>query len=414
MSKGIAMEVTSKVVSLANDYRPKTFDEVLGQESIVRFFKNSLSRNNLRSVYMLPGAPGCGKTSVAKILSRWINCDNRQGYNPCNECRYCTASLRGQSLVSIEVDGTSQNKAEFVENELMAFLQAVPPSGKYHVAIIDEFHRIRDPARSMFLPFLEFMDVERPKSIVILCTTEVQSIDKALCSRMVIPGTFQGLNPSQVADRYANKLGISHETCSLILKVSNGSMRQFWNTYDALKESSESGNITPDEILSWAGGVSDNERYRLWDSIAKKNRKLLKEIWNGWMNSNKNGLDFVVTQLLEDLDDMVATDPENDLYVQAHVKLAQALSYATHPMARVQQLILGALYTMTLPGKIEIKRNLPPEPEPREIVIQVQASEKEKAGSRFDFDDDEEDVIIPVSPPAPPAPRVSKFDFEDD
>lgn len=363
------MENSNRPISLANEYRPKTFSEIIGQESIVRFFKNSLSNNRLRSVYLLPGLHGSGKTSVAKILARWINCDNRQGHEPCNTCKYCTASLRGQSLISMEVDGTSQNKADFVENDLMPFLQAVPPPGKYHVAIIDEFHRIKDPARSMFLPFLEFMDVERPRSIVILCTTEMQSIDKALCSRMVIPGTFQGLSTQQVSDRYASKLGVSRSVCDLILKVSGGSMRQFWNVYDSLRESSENQTIQEAEVLQWAGGVLDSEREKLWKAISNKNRKQLKDIWQQWMTSNKNGFDFVVTQLLEDLDDMIICNPDNDLYVDAHVKLSQALSFATHPLARTNQLVLGALYSMTLPG--HINRVKPPEPETVSVPVEV-------------------------------------------
>lgn len=362
------------MLTLANEHRPLTFDEVLGQEAIKTFFKNSLSQGKLRNVYMLPGLHGCGKTTVAKILARWINCDNRQGYNPCNSCPSCEASLRGQSLLTMEVDGTSQNKGEFVEKELMAWLSATPPSNKYHVAIIDEFHRIKDPARSMFLPFLEFMDVERPRSIVILCTTDLKSIDKALKSRMARPGTFQGLSPEQVVGRYAARLGLDDETCKLILKVSEGSMRQFWMTYDVVKTICGDNPVSKQAVLDWAGGLSDAERAQLWTAIRKKDRKKIQELWTFWMQSNKAGFEFAATQLLEDLDRMVVENPDEDAYVDAHQELATALTFATHPAAKIDQLVLAALYRMTLPGVINKASFSAPAKQPDPEPVQLPAT----------------------------------------
>lgn len=354
-----------RVEGLANTHRPMVWEDMIGQEPIKRFFKNSLSSGRLRSVYLLPGLHGSGKTTAAKILSRWINCDDRQGHNPCNKCKFCFAALRGQSLATMEVDGTSQNKADFVENDLMGFLRAQPQPNKYHVAIIDEFHRIKDPARSMFLPFLEFMDIERPRSIAILCTTELASIDKALISRACIPGTFQGLSPDQVVLRYAEKLNISPEICELVLKVSGGSMRQFWNTYDVLRELADNNSqtLSKETVLEWAGGITDKERQSLWAAVRKKDRKKTKELWDSWMSSNKAGFDFVATQLLEDLDNMILANPDMDDYVDAHQKIAMALSYATHPAARVNQLVLGALYAIKFPETSVKPKAKTPEPE---------------------------------------------------
>lgn len=338
-------------VGLANQFRPQVWEKIVGQEPIKRFFQRSLSADppRLRSVYLLPGVHGCGKTTAAKILARWFNCDNRQGPNPCNKCRHCEASLRGQGL-TLEVDGTSQNKADFVEENVFGFLRGEPPPGKYHVVIIDEFHRVKDPARSMFLPFLEFMDIHHPRSVVILCTTDLGSIDKPLLSRACIPGTFQGLSPSQVAETYAAKLDLTPEICSLVLRISGGSMRQFWNTYDALRETAETQTITVQDVLNWVGGVSDRERAALWTAVRQRDRKKIKEIWDFWMTSNRAGFDFVATQLLEDLDNMVLTYPDEDIYVEAHQKVAMALTYQTHPAAKLSQLMLGALYGLTLPA----------------------------------------------------------------
>lgn len=402
----------AQVEGLANQYRPMVWEDMIGQEPIKRFFKNSLGSGRLRSVYLLPGLHGSGKTTASKILSRWINCDNRQGHNPCNQCRFCSAALRGQSPVTLEVDGTSQNRAEFVEAELMGFLRTQPPPNKYHVAVIDEFHRIKDPARSMFLPFLEFMDIERPRSIAILCTTELASIDKPLISRACIPGTFQGLNPEQVIIRYAEKLQIQPEICQLILKVSGGSMRQFWNTYDVLRELEDPAKLTPEVVLEWAGGVTDQERHSLWTAVHKRDRKKVKELWEKWMSSNKSGFDFVVTQLLEDLDRFILENPDMDDYIDAHQKIAMALSYATHPAARVNQLVLGALYGMKFGGTVkELKPKATAKPVETEMPAKVTTVKNIPSPEPITDDLDDSPPVAPVAGPGmipentPPRPE---------
>lgn len=407
-----------QVQGLANAHRPMVWEDMIGQEPIKRFFKNSLGSGRLRSVYLLPGLHGSGKTTAAKILSRWINCDNRQEHNPCNTCRFCSAAIRGQSLATMEVDGTSQNRAEFVENDLMAFLRSQPPPTKYNVAIIDEFHRIKDPARSMFLPFLEFMDIERPRSIAILCTTELASIDKALISRACIPGTFQGLSSEQVTKRYSERLNIAPEICELVLKVSGGSMRQFWNTYDVLRELASADNpLTSEMVLEWAGGVTNKDRADLWTAVRKQDRKKTKDLWDKWMSSNKAGFDFVATQLLEDLDAMILENPDMDEYVDAHQKIAMALSYSTHPAARVNQLVLGALYGIKLPG-VRTKSSTKPantEKPADELPAKVTVVKNIPPETPILDDLDSEPEVIPtITPQSKPVAPVSGISYLDD
>lgn len=343
------MTDTPATQSLANQYRPRTFDGLLGQQPIKMFFRNSLGADppRIRPVYLFPGMAGSGKTSAAKILARWLNCENRQGHNPCNNCPSCDHMSRGVSPNLMEVDGTSQNKLDFVENEIKPFVSHVPVGRPYKVLIVDEFHRIKDPARSSFLPLLEFLDVEHPRTVAILCTTDLEGLEKPLLTRAIRPGTFQALDPDEVASLYAAQLGLDPEVCRLILRVSDGSMRQFWASYDALREISSP--ITPEAVLDWAGGIPDPERRKLWTAIARRDHKKIRSLWDSWIKRGRAGFRFVAGQLLDDLTDRIVDHPDETLYVDAFRTLTTAMTFANDSRTQLDQLVLGALYSLVLP-----------------------------------------------------------------
>ena len=164
--------------ALYRKYRPKTFDDVIGQEHITRVLKNQLKTNTISHAYLFSGTRGTGKTSCAKILARAVNCES-DGEKPCNVCASCLESLDDSSIDIIEMDGASNSGVDHIRNlKDRAFYQ--PTSLKYKVYIIDEVHMLTREAFNALLKILE----EPPAHLIfILATTEQERIPLTILSR---------------------------------------------------------------------------------------------------------------------------------------------------------------------------------------------------------------------------------------
>lgn len=165
--------------TLYRKYRPQNFDEVVGQQVIVKTLKNAILNQRLNHAYLFTGPRGTGKTSIAKIFAKTINCSNLQGTNPCDECESCLQILNKQSIDIIEIDAASNNGVDEIR-ELRSKASLVPTVGKYKVYIIDEVHMLTQGAFNALLKTLE----EPPSHIVfILATTEPHKIPATIISR---------------------------------------------------------------------------------------------------------------------------------------------------------------------------------------------------------------------------------------
>lgn len=165
--------------TLYRKYRPQNFDEVVGQQVIVRTLKNAIYNQRLSHAYLFTGPRGTGKTSIAKIFAKTINCSNLQGTNPCNSCESCLQILNKQSIDIIEIDAASNNGVDEIR-ELRSKASLVPTVGKYKVYIIDEVHMLTQGAFNALLKTLE----EPPSHIIfILATTEPHKIPATIISR---------------------------------------------------------------------------------------------------------------------------------------------------------------------------------------------------------------------------------------
>lgn len=165
--------------TLYRKYRPEKLDDVHGQEIIVQILKNQITTNRLSHAYIFSGPRGTGKTSVAKILAKIINCESLIDYNPCNVCVNCTQINNKETLDIIEIDAASNNGVDEIR-ELKSKISLIPSVGKYKIYIIDEVHMLTTSAFNALLKTLE----EPPAHVIfILATTEVHKIPETILSR---------------------------------------------------------------------------------------------------------------------------------------------------------------------------------------------------------------------------------------
>src|ERR1035437_6837490 len=165
----------------ARKWRPMRFDDVVGQEHVTRTLKNAIASGRLAHAFLFTGQRGCGKTTVARILAKAVNCPNAaaNGYEPCNKCENCVAITEGRSMDVVEIDGASNNGIDDVRT-LRENVKYPPLHGKYKVVIIDEVHRLSKEAFNALLKPLE----DPPKSLIfIFATTEAQKVLPTILSR---------------------------------------------------------------------------------------------------------------------------------------------------------------------------------------------------------------------------------------
>ena len=219
-------------VALYRKFRPRTFDEVKGQDHVVRTLRNQVKTNRLQHAYLFTGTRGTGKTSVAKILARAVNCEHPEEGNPCGECRLCRNILAGTSMNVIEIDAASNNGVDHIR-DIIEEVQYRPTDGNYKVYIIDEVHMLSQGAFNALLKTLE----EPPDYVIfILATTEVGRIPVTILSRCQ-RYDFRRISSETIASRMRELTlleGVEAEEKALrfIARAADGSMRDALSLLD--------------------------------------------------------------------------------------------------------------------------------------------------------------------------------------
>lgn len=211
--------------ALYRKWRPSRFEDVRGQEHIVRTLKNQILSDRIGHAYLFCGTRGTGKTTIAKIFARAVNCEHPVNGSPCNECAACRAIAAGSSMNVVEIDAASNNGVDNIR-EIRDEVQYSPTEGKYRVYIIDEVHMLSTGAFNALLKTLE----EPPSYVIfILATTEVHKIPVTVLSRCQ-RYDFKRISNEIIADQIAHLLREEHveaeyRAIQYVAKAADGSMR---------------------------------------------------------------------------------------------------------------------------------------------------------------------------------------------
>lgn len=270
--------------ALYRKYRPKTFDEVSGQDVIIKILKNAIANNKISHAYLFTGPRGTGKTSVAKIFSRTINCENPINSMPCEKCTCC---LQKNNIDIIEIDAASNNGVDEIR-EIKEKVNLVPTLGKYKVYIIDEVHMLTIAAFNALLKTLE----EPPKHVIfILATTEPHKIPATILSRCQ-RFDFKKISESKIYEKLTyivgkEKININDEAIKEIARLSDGGLRDAISILDQVIAYSNE-NITEEDIHNINGTLTQYQLKSFIDGLYEKNLKLLLDSIEKYDEQGKN------------------------------------------------------------------------------------------------------------------------------
>jgi DNA polymerase-3 subunit gamma/tau len=254
------------VAALYRKYRPQDFDEVVGQEPVVRTLKNAIAAGQLRQAYLFAGPRGTGKTSMARILAKGLNCEHGPTPNPDKVCSACVSIANGSSLDVVEMDAASQRGIDDIR-EIRERVVLQPAEGRYKVYILDEAHQLTDAAWNALLKLIE----EPPPHLVfVFCTTDLAKVLPTVRSRCQ---TFVFQRPRlaelvRLLRRVADGEGIDapDQALSLIARGARGSFRDAVSTLDQLSAATE-GQVTVQAVLQLLGAVEEEALFRLCDLV---------------------------------------------------------------------------------------------------------------------------------------------------
>lgn len=267
--------------ALYREWRPQSFEEVVGQKQVTITLKNQIISNRIAHAYLLCGTRGTGKTTIAKILSKAVNCLDLQAGEPCNVCAMCLKINSGTAIDVVEMDAASHRGIDKMR-DIIEDVQYPPTEGRYKVYIIDEVHMLTVEAVNAFLKTLE----EPPKNVIfILATTDPQKLPITILSRCQ-RFNFTRIKNDEIYERLlkiVNKQGVfaDDNSLNLISRMCDGAMRDALSILDQAI-SMGGGKVEYDEVIKMLGLVTNDNLLKLGEAIIEKNveksMKLIEDI----------------------------------------------------------------------------------------------------------------------------------------
>ena len=288
-------------LALYRKYRPIDFDNVYGQEEVVTVIKNAINNNMVSHAYLFCGPRGTGKTTIAKIIARMVNCEGLVDGKPCGKCYNCVNFLNSNDIV--EIDAASNNGVDEIR-ELRDKVNLVPSNAKYKVYIIDEVHMLTTQAFNALLKTLE----EPPAHVIfILATTEPHKIPLTIASRCQ-KFRFTKIDSKKIVDRLREiskleNIVVDEDALYEIARISDGGMRDAINFLDQLV-AYDNKKITLDDIYKVNGSVSYSDIYLLLKSIVDNDKIEIIKFFDTFDNSGKD-INKFVSELILFLKDVI-------------------------------------------------------------------------------------------------------------
>ncbi|MBV9536957.1 MAG: DNA polymerase III subunit gamma/tau [Solirubrobacterales bacterium] len=408
--------------SLYRRHRPRTFDEVVGQEHVVRTLRNAVEQGKVHHAYLFVGARGTGKTSMAKILAACLNCEQGPTTRPCGRCESCVSIAAATSLDVIEMDAASNNSVDDIRN-LRERVAYAPVSGRHKVYILDEAHMLSPQAWNAFLKTLE---EPPPRTIFVLATTEPQKVLPTVVDRC---HRFDFGRPSipqvvAVLRRVASEeaIQIDDHALALIARHATGSFRDALGTLEQLRTYKSDEAIAADDVIEVVGVADDELLLAAVEAIAARSpaqalRTAARLAGSGrdpgqvLRDLESHGRELLAVQVLDEVPLELRMTPERDRRLAE-----QAQTVSRTDVVRLLDLIAAALEATANGAQAQIQLELvlikaaAPEVDPSKAALLARI-ERLEAGGRDGGeahveagDADGEAAATPDLAPAPIAP----------
>ncbi len=268
LSQTVPEALDQQRTSLYRRHRPRTFEDVVGQDSVVQTLRNAVARDQVHHAYLFVGSRGTGKTSMAKILAACLNCEHGPTVEPCGQCDSCVSIAKANSLDVIEMDAASNNSVEDIR-DLRDSVAFAPVSGKRKVYILDEAHMLSTAAWNAFLKTLE---EPPPGTVFVLATTEANKVPATVvdrCHRF----DFQRPSVEQIAAvlnraAKAESIEVGPEAIAALARSATGSFRDALGTLEQLLAFGDGHTIALDDVLAVLGIADSSLLEKTIDAVA--------------------------------------------------------------------------------------------------------------------------------------------------